>query len=255
MERGSYTAASGGLLQFRKLEVVNNNLANVNTPGFKRQLLTGTEQSFDETLAALVAGDDPYAKPDQERTPGVVNLQVATDFTPGPLKNTGNPLDVALRHPNDFFVVQTANGMEYTRAGNFTLNEAGELVTHEGLSVQGDGGTIAVQGAGARITEGGDVQAGSENYGRLQVVRFDDPAILERSGGNRFRLKGGGPAPAAVDADVVPRSLEMANVSTISSVIELITANRAFEMYTKSAQSIDQLNQTAINQIGRNRGF
>lgn len=253
MERGTYIAASGGLLQFRKLEVVNNNLANVNTPGFKKQVLLSSEQSFDATLASVVSKQDPYARPDHNRTPGAVTLSAMTDFTPGPIKNTGNPLDAALRNPKDFFAVQTPSGIEYTRAGNFTLNDAGELVTQEGFQIQGDGGPIAVQGAGAKISEAGEVQAGKESFGRLQVVRFEDTAVLERSGGNRFKLRPAGGAPATVEADVVPRSLEMANVSTISSVIDLITTSRAFEMYSKSAQTIDQMNQSAINQIGRNR--
>ena len=106
MDRGIYTSASAGLYQLRKLEVVNNNLANINTVGFKKQILTGETQSFDQTLASAVAKDDPYAKGDHDRTPGVVNSRTVTDFTVGAIKNTGNPLDVALRNPNDFFVIQ-----------------------------------------------------------------------------------------------------------------------------------------------------
>ncbi len=250
MERGTYVAASGGLLQFRKLEVVNNNLANLNTPGFKKQMLIGSEQTFDQTLASLVATNDPYAKPDEERTPATINIETVTDFTAGPLKNTGNPLDVALRDPKDFFAIQTPSGTEYTRAGNFTLNAAGELVTQEGYRVMGDGGPLAADGAGVHITAGGDVVAGKESFGKLQAVHFENPGTLERSGGARFKLKGGA-SPTVVEADVVPEALEMANVSTISSVIDLITTNRAFEMYTKSAQTIDQMNQAAISQVGR----
>ncbi len=254
MDRGSYIAASGGVLQFRKLDVLNNNLANINTPGFKKQIITGSEQTFEQTLASQVVKDDPFAKGDHERTPGTVNVRTVTDFSLGAIKTTGNPLDVALRNPNDFFAIQTPNGIEYTRAGDFTLNQNGDLVTQDGMAVQGDGGTISVSGAAASISAGGVVTAGGQNFGNIQVVRIENPETLERTGGTRFKVASNQAAPAAVEADIIPQSLEMPNVSAISSVVGLISASRAFDMYTKTAQSIDQLNQAAISQVGRPRG-
>ncbi len=253
MERGTYVAASGGLLQLRKLDVVSNNLANVNTPGFKRQLLVSTEQPFEATLASQMVKDDPYARGDHERTPGTMNIQTITDFSAGPIKTTGNPLDVALRDPRDFFVVNTIDGPQLTRAGNFTLSQEGELITQDGFAVQGDGGSIAVNGAAAKITESGRVFSGGVDAGGLQVVRVQKPEELTRMGNNLFK-PGNGEAPQQVEAELVPESLEMANVSAISSVIDLITTHRAFDLYTRSAQTIDQMNQTAINQVGRPRG-
>lgn len=251
MDRGTYVSASGGLAHLRKLEVVNNNLANVSTPGFKRQLLVGDVQSFDQTLAKLVEGQDPYARPDHERNPATVNLRTVTDFTAGPIKNTGNPLDVALRNKNDFFVIDTPNGQQYTRAGNFTLGEDGSMVTMDGYTVLGDGGAITTTGTGITISPNGAIRARGQEVGRLQVVRFEDPQVLEAVGNTRFQLKAGAAAPQQVEADVVPQSLEMANISVITSMIELISASRGFEMYARGAQAVDGLNQIAINQIGR----
>lgn len=255
MERGTYTAASAGLLELRKLSIVNNNLANVNTPGFKRQRLIGDVQSFDNTLAKLTEGIDPYARGDHERTPGVVNIKAITDFTQGSIKNTGSNLDAALRTENDFFVIDVGAGQRhYTRAGNFTLNEEGQIVTNEGHVVQGDGGAITANGPGVKISAGGAVTMNGEEVGRLQVVHFDDPSVLERAGGNRFNLPAGNPAPRVVeDPSLEPQALEMANVSTITSVIELIGTTRGFEMYSKSAKSIDEMNQTAIQRLGGGR--
>jgi flagellar basal-body rod protein FlgF len=252
MDKGTYSAASSGLVQLRKLDVVTHNLANVNTPGFKRQLLVSEKQSFDQTLAKLVEPNDPYARGDHERTPGIGHLRTTIDFTPGSVKNTGNPLDLALRHPNDFFVVNTPDGVQYTRAGNFTLNAEGNLVTADGMEVQGDGGPITAPGPGVMITPGGVVTSNRVEVGRVQVVRIEKPEELESVDGTRFKLKGGA-APEAVDADVIPESLEMGNMSVIGGMVEMISANRAFEMYTRTAQSIDQLNQMAINQVGRAR--
>lgn len=253
MDRGIYAATSAGLFQMRKLEVVNNNLANVNTPGFKRQLLTSQEQSFDQTLAQQVVRSDPFAAGDHERTPAVVNMNTVTDFTPGPIKNTSNPLDVALRKPGDFFVISTPDGEQYTRAGNFTLNDAGEIITQDGFAVLGGGAPISALGPGVSVNTDGSVMAGGQQVGAFSVMRFEDPSVLERVGANRFRLPSGSPAPTEVEPEVEPMALEMSNVSAISSMVDLIITQRAFQAYTKSAETIDTMNQTAIMQVGRNR--
>lgn len=251
MDRGTYAAASGGLLQFRKLEIANNNIANASTPGFKRQMLVGKVQSFDATLAKALERKDPYARGDHERTPGAVHAQTVTDFSPGAIRYTGNALDVALRDSRDFFVIETPQGPQYTRAGNFTLSAEGQLVTMDGMPVQGDGGPITIDGGRASITSSGQVYADGDLVGTLQVVRFEDPKGLQRVGHTRFRLREDAEAPVPVAASLEPSSLEMSNVSAISSMIDLITANRAFEMYSKSSNTIDQMNQAAVSQVGR----
>lgn len=254
MERGTYISASGGIAQLRKLDVVNNNLANVNTPGFKKEMLVGSTQSFDQTLASLVAAKDPYAKGDHDRSPGTVGVQSVTDFSQGPIKNTGNVLDLALRRQNDFFVINTPQGPRYTRAGNFTLNSNGDISTLDGLPVAGDGGIITVNGAPLSISANGTVTAKGLDVGKIQVVHFDDPSKLVREGGSRFALGAGQAPPATVEADIEAGALEMSNVSAITSMIDLISASKGFEMYTKTAQTIDAMNQTAISQVGRRPG-
>lgn len=253
MDRGVYASTALGLAQMKKLDLVNNNLANVNTPGFKKQILVGEAQSFDQTLAKLVENQDPYAKADHQRTPGVVSLRSVTDFTQGPIKSTGNTFDVALRDPKDFFVVNTPSGLQYTRAGDFSLNTEGEIVTMDGYQVQGDGGPIAVNGPNVRIAPNGQITVNKTPIGKLQVVRFDDPTQLERVGATRFKLGAGQAQPIPVDPNIATESLEMSNVSAISSMIDLISASRGFEMYSRTVASLDQLNQAAINQVGRSR--
>lgn len=251
MDRGTYVAASSGLLQLRKLEIVNNNMANSNTPGFKRQMLVGDLQTFDQTLASAVAKGDPFARADHDRNPGAVNIRSITDFSQGAIKNTRNPLDVALREPDQFFVIEGPEGPLYTRAGNFTLNRDNELVTVDGLRVAGDGGAITVAGSGASIASNGEVRVDEGVVGRLQVVRFSDPQQLERVGSTRFKLAAGsGQAEAVDDFSVVAEALEMSNVSVISGVIDIISAQRGFQFYAKSAETIDQMNQFAITRVG-----
>lgn len=253
MDRGTYVSASNGVAQLQRLEIVNNNLANINTPGFKRQILVRDEQSFDETFAKQFESVDPYVRGDHDRSPGIVNTRAVTDFSAGPIKNTGNPLDAALRKPNQFFVILTPEGEQYTRAGNFTLDAQGQLVTPEGMPVAGEGGPITAEGAGAKIEPGGAVRANNQIAGQLRVVEFNDTTKLQQVGGNRFKITEGAAAPTPVEGDIESGALEMSNVSVISSVIDLISTNRGFEAYTRMAQSIDQMNQTAISQIGRPR--
>lgn len=254
MDRGTYIAASGGLVQLRQLEIVNNNLANSNTPGFKGQFLISRTRQFDETLADELSTGDPYAAADHMRTPDVASVSTVTDFTPGAVKGTGNPLDLALRNPNDFFVVNTSAGPQYTRAGNFSTNTAGQLVTNDGNIVQGTGGAIEIPAGKVDISANGTISVNKEAIGKLQVVRFADPRNLQRVGSNRFALGQGTAAPTPLDdAELIPQSLEMSNVSAIESMIGLIAANRAFEMYTKSAKTLDEMNQTSIQQVGKSR--
>lgn len=252
MDSATYAAASNGIAQLFKLDVVSNNLANVNTPGFKRQILVSEPQAFERTLAETQNLDET-ARNDIRLTAGVASVKSQTDFSPGAIKTTGNVFDVALRNPKDFFVVATPNGLEYTRAGNFTTNANGEIVTQDGFVVQGDGGPITVNGPGVSISPAGVVRTRTGDVGRLQVARFEDPAILERTSSARFRIPPGGAGPATVEADLVPQALEMSNVSAITGVLGIISANRAFQAYAKSAEAIDTINQTAISQLGRPR--
>lgn len=250
MDRGTYAAASAGLANLLKLQVVSNNLANMNTPGFKREFVVGSKQDFGNTLAAEQK-KDPYARGDHDRVPNLVSLKTVTDFTPGAIKNTGNNLDAALSNDKDFFAIAGENGPLYTRAGSFSIDVSGNLVTPDGYAVQGDGGAITVpEGGAVRITDAGEVFAGQQSVGRLQVARFEDPSKLVRVGNARFQA-GPGAVAETVEAAVVPSSLEMANVSVVGNIVELMTTSRGFESYVKIAQSVDELNKTAINDIGR----
>jgi flagellar basal-body rod protein FlgF len=256
MDIGTYVATSSGVLQMRKLEVQNNNLANINTVGFKGQYVVAETQDFDSTLASTLRDTDPTAAKDFERMPTVAGVRTQIDFSQGPIQHTGNPLDVALRNPKDFFVVNTPQGQQYTRAGNFTLSPAGELVTPDGYQVQGEGGVIAAAAPGVEILANGAVRSGPNAQGgvpnivgRVQVVRFEDTSKLQATGGTRFKALGVQPTP--VEPVMEPQSLEMSNVSAITGMIDHISTNRAFEAYTKAAQSLDAMNQLAITQVGR----
>lgn len=253
MDRGSYVAASGGAVQFKRLEVVNNNLANTSTPGFKKETVVSHAQGFSETLAAHTVHNDPYARKDNDRMPSAIVTQTITDFSMGPINPTGNPLDIAIKDPNAFLEIQTDKGFAYTRAGNLSLNAEGEIVTADGSRVLSDGSPISTNGiAGVKIVDGGAVLANGATVGTIQVKRFDDTSVLKHDGANRFVIMQGGAAPTPLDnGPIVAGSLEMSNVSAVSGVMDLILTNRAFDMYTKTAQTIDQMNSDSISRVGR----
>lgn len=251
MDRGLYSAASGGLINIRKIEVVANNLANVNTVGFKAQRIASKQQEFNDTLASRMQDVSGHAAGDQVRTPGAVDYETVTDFSPGPISTTSNPLNVALAKPKQFFVIQTPEGEAYTRAGNFTLNSEGTLVTPDGLPVLGSGGPITISGAPAKITSSGAVLQAGQTIGQVRVVEIDELKKLERTEGVRFKLNKG-QARTIDNPNVVPGALEMPNVNAVSSMIELISAQRAFEAYSKTVQEIDTLNGQAIRSAKSN---
>ncbi len=252
MSDGLYTAASGGLYALRSIEVVSNNLANVNTVGFKGQRLISRQQEFADTLTSKLKDSPERAESDFDRAPGVVDINTVTDFSQGPIQQTGNPLNVALTNPNQFFVIQTPNGDAYTRAGNFTLDSSGALVTQDGLPVLGDGGPLVSPPEGSpSISNNGSIIVNNEAIGRIKVVEIDNLESLTRTEGVRFQIQGDGQARPVTDAMVVPGSVEMPNVTVVTSIIDMISAQKSFEAYAKIAKDIDSLNEQAIRQAGR----
>ena len=250
MDRGIYTAASGGLYETKRLDIVANNIANVNTVGFKAQRLVGRQEEFSDTLASII-GTPPRAAADQERAPGVTGIQTLTDFSAGPVSHTGNPLNVALTEADTFFVINTPNGEEYTRAGNFTLNAEGSIVTPDGFPVIGEGGPITIADGMPSITSNGTVMANGQQVGRIRTVKFEDTSVLQRKDGARFVATGGAQG-AAVEAAMVPQSVEMPNVNVVESIVEMIAAQKSFEAYSKTVETIDDLNTSSLRAASTN---
>jgi flagellar basal-body rod protein FlgF len=245
MERGIYSATSGGLQESRRLEIIANNLANVNTVGFKASKLVSRQQEFNDTLASTLQNAPARASFDQNHIPGVINEEVSIDFSAGPVEFTGNPLNVALVETNQFFTVLTPDGERLTRAGNFTINNEGILSTPDGMPISGEGGEIPVLSADAKISKSGAVLVDGEIVGRLKVVRIDDLTQLQKEAGVRFKLPQGAD-PENVPPNLIPASVELPNVSVVEAMVEMIVTQRAFEGYTKTVQTINELNETNL---------
>lgn len=217
----------GGLRQERKLEAVSNNLANADTTGFKKDTI-----SFDEKFKA----------------------QLNKDFSQGDVHTTGNPLDFALSGEG-FFKIETADGIKYTRNGNFSRDLNGILVDQNGNPVMGQGGAIAIDDddieQGLSINQNGEIILSGEIVDTFDIVTFEDLRMLEREGLNLLSYKGKTTDEVPVELVVVKhRALEKSNTKVVDEMVRMIDYNRMFETFTKSMMTFDEIDAKAINDVG-----
>ncbi len=259
MLRGLYTSASGMLAEQVRVDVIANNLANVQTAGFKRE--TVLQSAFPDMLlrrindlAGTVQGAGGGAS---DPRPVIGRLGTGTyidgtyaDWSPGPLRYTGNPLDLALEGEG-FFTVETAAGLRYTRNGRFTLDGDGWLVTMEGHRVVGEAGPIQILGSEVHVTDQGEVWVDGAPVAVLALRGFADPQGLLREGGSLWAATelSGEPTPAG--PRVHAGHVEDANVNVVGTMVELISAYRSYEANQRVIQVYDQTLSKAVNDLGR----
>jgi flagellar basal-body rod protein FlgF len=244
MNSGIYPAVSGSLAAMRRLDVISNNLANVNTPGYKKD-----KMSFEGLLAGPV---NPPAVP-QGRTadPILQKENIYIDYASGPVSQSGNPLDLAL-DGDGFFAVTTPEGTAYTRQGNFHPSADGTLVTADGYPVQGANRTaIRIQGSHVEIDAKGAITVDGAESGSIAVVDFDKPYALTKIGSALFIPTDPQTVPTAAKSQILQGHLEGSNVESISEMVQMIETNRYFEACSKVIQSFDAIASKAANDIGR----
>ncbi len=237
-----YKAGAGAILQQIRLETYANNLANVNTTGFKADQPVFR---FDAPEIVCGSGDNavrlsPYALP----------MEYVTNFEAGPLRETGGPMDVAIVG-RGFFEVQTPDGPQYTRNGRLSINADGMLSTAEGLPIMGQGGEISIEGGRIDISEEGEVVVDGDSVGVLKVVDFNDPSGLKKVGNSLFsadNAKAG--LVAAQGYRIAQGALEASNVDAIRTMTEIIETLRVFETYQKVIRSADEATAKTINEVG-----
>lgn len=234
MNYGLYNAFLGMRSRQRTLDTQANNIANASTTGFKaeRMLYSSAEagKKGDGSRQNLVAG---------------VLASGAVDFSTGPIQQTGRSLDVAI-DGDAFLQVQTPQGTRFTRAGNLSLNQDGQLVTKNGYLVVGERGPITLPKTGEiSIGEDGTIGSGTQIVDKLKLVRFNNPAAaLQKSGDSLFTPTGAENPQANVNSRVVQGALESSNVNSISEMVAMINNNREFESLQKSVTLL-------MNDIGR----
>ncbi len=236
---GMTEAAETMLAQQNRMDQVANNIANVDTAGFKREKVTFWEMLYQASDNQMRVGK---------------GLKPVTDQSGGPVKMTGNPLDVAIQGEG-FFKVQSPDGVRYTRAGNFLLNEQGQLVMPGGNLVLGDGGAIVLGEGQVSIGRDGTIAQKGVAVGQLAVVTFEDTAALAREGTNLFRLQeGAGGEAQPLEFEVKQGYVEQSNVQSILEMTAMIDLSRDYESQQKAMRTLDDIDAMATQRVGKLTG-
>ncbi len=244
MNSGIYAAVSGDMVSMQRMDVITNNLANINTIGFKKDRMV-----FSSMLDSVK--NPTQANGSLTSSPVLADYQVETDFSTGALKQTGNPLDVAL-DGDGFFVVDTPQGKAYTRQGNFHLDGNGQIVTADGYIVQGGGGPVTIKGGRVEINDKGEVSVDGQQVGTLSVVDFPKPYRLQKTGSALFVPDGLDVTEQAAKGALVRQGeLEDSNVQSLLEMVTLIATCRQYESCVKTIQSFDEMANKAANDLGR----
>ena len=281
MLRGIYTSAAGMVVQQERLDALSNNLANVDTTGYKRD--TAIQKAFPELLLRRMADDGvtefpfrafPVGSYDVAPVIGSLGTGVETNeyytvFSQGSLRQTQSPFDVALEGEG-FFVVQTPYGERYTRNGSFLLGPEGMLVTKHGYPVLGENGPIEIKLNNFTIDEDGVIYE-NDAFGddplrlismrenewentvvvdRLRIVDVREPRYLRKQGDSMWattRDSGEVRTMEGVRPQVHQGFLETSNVNPVIEMVQMIEVNRAYEANQKVIQAQDQAASRLIN--------
>jgi flagellar basal-body rod protein FlgF len=271
---------SGAIAQQRKVEMLANNVANANTPGFKRDHI-----AFKEHLTALERNvpdiDLPHkdwAPEDFYRSQGAEHAFVKVDGTytdhgQGQLTPTRNPLDLAVQGQG-FFEVLTPNGVRYTRRGTFTITSDGTLTTAQGFPVlkqvnrppppeAGDNKeatplpppeerTLKVNGRNITVSLGGEILVDNVSQGSLALIEFADSSALKKEGSSLFINPDNFNILTTKPKSVIHQGfLEQSNVNAVSEMSELIKANRHFESIQRAIKTYDLISGKSVNDIAK----
>jgi flagellar basal-body rod protein FlgG len=244
MVTGLYTSAWGMDAQIERFTLLANNLANLETPGFKAD-----HPSFSQFLTSPApAGPVPPTGP--AGTPSRVRVRSVTDHSQGLLRTTGNPLDLAISGPG-FFLLDTPLGPRLTRAGNFTRSPEGVLVTNDGVRVRGAAGAIHLPDGTVTVTSRGEVLVDGRSQGHLLIVSPLSLASLGKTADSRFIPLEAETLVASPTAVVHQGAIEASNVNPVLALVALIDAMRSYEAAQRTARSADDTLAKAANDLGR----
>lgn len=259
MMRSLWTAASGMTAQQLQVDVIANNLANVSTSGFKKSKCNFQDLLYQTMRYPGAAFSDNNQIPTAFQIGlGTRPVSVQKLFTQGDFKMTGNELDISIEGPGFFQLIMPGGETAYTRDGAFKINSEGTVVNSDGYPIEpevtipedttgisiGADGTVSVMQAG---------QTGFSEVGRIVLVRFINPAGLLAAGRNAFLETdaSGSPIEGTPGEDglgtLTQGALEMSNVNMVQEMVDMIVAQRAYEINSKAIQTSDDMLQTITN--------
>jgi flagellar basal-body rod protein FlgG len=257
MMRALYSAAAGMESQQTNLDIISNNLANVNTTGFKKSKAEFQDLLYQNLRSAGAEQGNGNQLPTGAQV-GQGSRLVATSqvFTEGELTQTGEQLDMAISG-DGFFQVQMADGtLAYTRDGALKTASDGRITTSDGLVVQGGWQPIPAGTTSVSISTNGEVTttgaSGPQNF-RVQLVRFANPSGLQSLGGNLYKETPASGTPETGNpgengfGTLQQSYLEMSNVKVVEEMVKMIVAQRAYEVNSKAVQAADEMMQQSNN--------
>ena len=245
MENAQLIGLSRQIALQRQMDVVANNIANINTTGFK------SEQLLFEEYMMPVARDRDFAALDQPLS-YTDDWTTIHDMAGGALVQTGNPLDVALQGEG-FLAIETAAGERYTKSGSLAIDATGTLVDLNGNPVLGNDGPIQFTAGETDIAigEDGSISSSAGLRGNLRIVEFADPQATQREGSN---LWSGTDPIEATATRVLQGSIEKSNVNGVGEMTEMIRVQRAYESVASLISKQDDQRRTAIQKLGNLNG-
>ena len=261
MVRSLWSAASGMIGQQSNIDTISNNLANVNTPGFKKMRADFEDLLYQTTqIAGTPATEDTVVPVPIQMGHGSKLSATQHDFVQGALQNTEHNSDIAIQGDGFFRVLTYDGSYAYTRDGAFTIDENGQLVTAEGYKVmpeitlpQGfipDKLSISQDGRVSVMMPGGNQPI---QVGQIELIRFPNPEGLSAVGDSLFKISNASGQPMAGQpgrdgmGTTIHKFLEMSNVSVAREMVDMIVAQRAYEFNSKAIQTSDNMLGTATS--------
>ena len=249
MVRGFYNLPSGMLSQRRPLDVIANNMTNVSTVGYKAEQYT--DRTFDEVMVTRIGNKikSPYQTMETYQSHILAPDHLYTDFEQSSFEETNLPLDFAIQGEG-FFAIQMEDGVAYTRAGSFTLDndgylclsELGQVLDREGNPIQLPTDKLDVDKQGNLYTMDGDY------LGTLGVYQFEDNQELER---NPYGLFVGDGAQVNEDVVIHHKWVERSNVNLVKEMVEMMSTQRALQSAAQMSKIYDQVIQKGVSSIGQ----
>lgn len=243
MENALYVGLSRQMILRREMEIIANNIANMDTNGFKVESMI---QKTDPSEPAVTLGGPRPVK-------FVAPDGVARDFGQGVLTRTSGELDMAIEGKG-FFQVQTPQGPRFTRDGRFTTDTTGRLVTQGGHAVlDASGGEIIInpEKGQVAVAADGSMSQGNEAVGKVGVYTFTNPGALEKAGDNLFRNGSNLAANPATESKLRQGFLEGSNVRPVLEITRMVEVSRAYESTTKMMESEAELSRRSVERLGR----
>jgi len=266
VQSGYYDVTGGMVTQFNRLDVISNNLANLNTTGFKRDdvVIGDFKRIFQNTQDNMPVEDNTkeaakFINSSIDRVPRIT--EEYTNFKQGGIKNTGNSLDFALKSDDAFFMVKTPNGIRLTKDGSFVRNSDGILTTKEGYPVLPknyfkNSQYIKVPQDKPFVSDkSGNLYSGANQMASFYIATTDDMKNLQKDGDGLYKFQNLQDIEPTAKKDVVAQgALETSNVNPVYEMVDLIDANRMVEMYQKVMNSqMNDMNSDAINKLASTR--